>query len=122
MDDELRRHVCRLIAGLVVADSDLSPEEDAFVDRMLTRFGIPLEERASIFPIIDDKEAAVEIKGLPADVQQEALSLLIEAAAVDGQVVDEERSYVHAVGSAMGVAKPALDERLAEALRTRAQG
>ena len=45
MDESVRRKVCRLIAGIVVSDEDLSPHEDAFVDRMLERFGIPLRWR-----------------------------------------------------------------------------
>ena len=121
MDEDLRRRVCRLIAGLVVADSDLAPEEDAFVDRMLVGFGIPKDERDSIFPILDDKEAAAEIRALPPEVQQQALTLLIQAAAVDGQVVDEERSYIHAVGAAIGVGKGDLDRRMSEALGARGQ-
>ena len=122
MDNEQRRRICRLIAGLVVADSELAPEEDAFVDRMLQGFGIPLEERDSIFPILDDKEAAAEIRSLPPEVQQQALTLLVQAAAVDGHVVDEERSYIHAVGNAIGVGKDDLDRRMSEALRARTAG
>jgi hypothetical protein len=122
MDDELRRRVCRLIAGLVVADSDLAPEEDVFVDRMLAGFGIPAEERASIFPILDDKEAAAEMRAMPPEVQQEAITLLIQAAAVDRQIVDEERSYIHAVGGAIGLGKDELDRRLEQALAAASRG
>jgi hypothetical protein len=42
MDETIRRKVCRLIAGIVVSDEDLSPQEDAFVDRMLIGWDIAL--------------------------------------------------------------------------------
>ncbi|MFO0758719.1 MAG: hypothetical protein U0359_19660 [Byssovorax sp.] len=112
LDEDTRRRACRLIAGLVVADSDLSPEEDVFVDRMLARFGIPQEDRASIFPILDEAEAAAEVRSLPADVQAQVLDLLIQAAAADRQIVDEERSYVQAVGKVIGADPAELDRRL----------
>lgn len=121
MDAEQRHRVCRIIAGLVVADSDLAPEEDAFIDRMLEGFGIPNGERESIFPILDRDEAAAEIKDLAPELQQEALSLLLGAAVADGQIVDEERDYIRAVGAALGLDAPTIDRRLADALAARAK-
>ena len=53
MDQEMAKKVCRLVAGIIVADDDLDPKEDAFIDRMLAKFGIPGDERDSIFPIVD---------------------------------------------------------------------
>lgn len=117
MDIELRHTVCRLIAGLVVSDDDLAPEEDAFLDRLLARFEIA--ERETIFPIVDRSEAAEKVRELPDDVQEEALALLIEAAIADGKVVDEERSYLHAVGKVIDLSEAAVEERIAKALAAR---
>ena len=119
MDVEMRHTVCRLIAGLVVADDDLAPEEDAFIDRLLARFGVPAGDRDTIFPIVDRTEAAVKIRELPAAVQEEALKLLLEAAVADGKVVDEERDYLRSVGEALGLGEAAVDKRLADALAAR---
>lgn len=117
MDDNMRKNVCRLIAGIVVSDEDLSPQEDAFVDRMLERFGIPLSEREVIFPIIDASEAAASVLSLPADVRQEAFGLLIEAAATDGSIAPEELGYLEAVADAIQVSRDELSDRLSEALK-----
>jgi uncharacterized tellurite resistance protein B-like protein len=117
MDAELRTTVCRLVAGLVVSDDDLSPEEDAFIERVLGRFGI--EDRSVIFPIVDRSEATAAVHALPAAVREEALGLLVEAAVADGKVVDEERQYVRAVAGAMGVGAEAADARLEKALAAR---
>lgn len=114
MNAESRHNVCRLIAGLVVSDDDFAPEEEAFIERLLKRFGI--SERETIFPIVAHDEAAAEVKALPADVQQEALALLIEAAVADGRIADEERAYVRVVGEAMGLDAAAVDAKLDGAL------
>lgn len=115
MDAELRTTVCRLVAGLVVSDDDFSPEEEAFIERMLRRFSI--DDRAVIFPIIDRSEAAESVRALPAAVQQEALATLIEAAVADGKVVDEERGFLLAVGEAMGLDRATTEGRISAALR-----
>lgn len=119
MDATTARQVCRLIAGIVVADDNLSPEEDQFVDRMLERFGVPLEERDVVFPIIYSVEAAEALKALPDDIRQEAFSLLIEAAALDGQIAPEELGYLEAVREVVGASLEELSERLNEALAKR---
>lgn len=117
MDETTRRNVCRLIAGIVVSDEDLSPQEDAFVDRMLVRFNIPLEDRQVVFPIIDSSDAAEAMKELEPAVRQEAFGLLIEAAAADGSIAPEELTYLEAVADVVGVSRDALSDRLSEALR-----
>ncbi|HEX3593677.1 MAG TPA: TerB family tellurite resistance protein [Polyangiaceae bacterium] len=117
MDESVRRNVCRLIAGIVVSDEELSPEEDVFVDRMLQRFGIPLSERDVIFPIVDSTEAADAMRALEPAVRQEAFGLLIEAAAADGSIAPEELSYLEAVSDIVGVTRDELGDKLGEALR-----
>lgn len=116
MDEELRKKVCRLVAGIVVADDDLDEKEDAFIDRLMAKFGIPSDQRAELFPIVDAKEASDEIKTLPKPVQDEAFALLLEAAAADGKIVPEERAYIDAVGAALGLEGSAIEERLLNAL------
>lgn len=117
MDQSLNHQICQLIAGIVVSDDDLDPKESAFIDRMLVRFGIPLEDRDIIFPIIDKDEAAEKMQAMPEDVQQQTLELLVEAATADGQVVPEERAYLDAVAEIVGKDKAALDDLIAQFLK-----
>jgi phage I-like protein len=114
MDAELATTVCRLVAGLVVSDDEFSREEEAFIGRMLKRFGI--DDRTRMFPILDQRDAEASIRALPTAVQEEALATLIEAAAADGRVVDEERGFLLAVGEAMGLDAAAVEERIGQAL------
>lgn len=116
MDEELRKKVCRLVAGIVVADDDLDEKEDAFIDRLMVKFGIPAEQRGELFPIVDAKEASEEIKTLPPDVQEQAFALLLEAAAADGKIVPEELAYINAVGAALGLDPAVIEERTLGAL------
>lgn len=122
MDQQLSHKVCRLVAGIVVADDDLDDTEDQFIDRMLAKFGIPPSERESIFPIVDKSEAKAAMQELPPDVQHETMTLLIEAACADGKVVTEERAYLHAVAEAIGVSAGALDVKIDDALSAKKKG
>lgn len=119
MDPVTRRQVARLIAGLVVSDSDLDPTEEAFVDKMLARFEIDDSEREVIFPIVDGGEAAEALAKMAPEVQTEAFEMLLEAAAADGQIVEEEQSYLEAVATVVNVSKDELATRLAAALAAR---
>jgi uncharacterized tellurite resistance protein B-like protein len=117
MDESVRRKVCRLIAGIVVSDEDLSPQEDAFVDKMLDRFGIPRAERDVIFPIIDASEATQAMKELDEELRKEAFGLLVEAAAADGSIAPEELSYLEAVAEVAGMSRDDLSDRLSDAIK-----
>lgn len=116
MDKEMRRKICRLIAGLVVSDDDLEPAEEAFLDKMLAKFDVPADERDTIFPIVDRDEAAATIRTLPEEARTTALELLIEATVADGVVAPEEKSYLETVAAEMGVSGGELDKRLAAKL------
>jgi len=117
LDVELRHTICRLIAGLVVADDDFAPEEETFIERMLKRFGV--SERETIFPIVAHDEAAARMRDLPPAVQEEAMGLLVEAAAADGKITDEEKAYLGTVGEVLGLDAAAIDARLRAALAAR---
>jgi len=119
VDKEMRRNICRLIAGIVVADDDLEATEEAFLDKLLARFEIPASERDSIFPIIDREEAAETIRGLPKEAQTTALALLVQATVADGVVKPEERDYLDAVAKELGVTGPDLERQIAAQLASR---
>jgi uncharacterized tellurite resistance protein B-like protein len=112
MDEALRHKLCQLVAGIVVTDEDLDPREEAFVDRMLERFGLDASQRDVIFPLVDAEEAAKQMGELPKAAQEDALSLLIDAAVADGKVVSEELEYLRAVSQAVGVDSEELDRRI----------
>jgi uncharacterized tellurite resistance protein B-like protein len=119
MNRERSLELCRLIAGLVVSDDDLDAGEEAFIDRVLATFGIPVTERESLLPIVDRAEAAEAVRRLPPDVQATALDLLVEATVADGKVAPEERAYLDAVAAEMQVPPKELEARIASKLAER---
>src|SRR5689334_8007567 len=111
MDEATRKKICQLVAGIIIADDILDDKEAAFIDRVIQSFDIDDPSRAVIFPLVDHNEAAEQIKELPRQAQEQALSLLIEAACADGQIVAEERDYLRAIASALAVSEQELERR-----------
>lgn len=116
MNEEQKRTIARLIAGIVVADDDLDPAEDAFVDKMLAELGIPDGERAILFPILDRDEAVEEFSSLPGPLKEEALMSVVAAAASDGQIVEIEREYLKVLATVVGWSESELTQRCNAAL------
>ena len=116
MDLTTRQKICQLVAGIVITDDVLDAKEEAFVDRMIASFGLSDTNRDVIFPLVDGKEAAEEITRLPKEAQEEAFRLLIEAAAVDGEIVPEERAYLKQVADVLGITQDDIEQRLAKQL------
>jgi len=119
VDQQRKLELCRLIAGIVVSDDDLDATEEAFLDRVLEKFGIPPTERETIFPIVDRTEAAEAVRKLPPDLQKAALDLLIEATVADGKIAPEERQYLDAVAAEMKVGPVDLEAQIAAKLTAR---
>lgn len=115
MDLDTRQKICQLVAGIVIADDILDEHEEKFLDRLLHSFGIE-SGRDAVFPLVDRDEAAVQIKAMAKDAQDEAMRLLIEAACIDGQIAPEERDYLRAVAAAIDLPATALARRVAEQL------
>lgn len=113
MDASMQRKICQLVAGIIIVDDILHDKEDAFLERVVKRLGIDEPWRDVIFPLVDQQEAAKQIKELPAQAQEEALWLLLEAACADGEIAPEERAYLHAIARSLGIREEELDRRLA---------
>ncbi len=112
MDEETKRLVCRMVAGLVASDEDFDDREREFVDKVLKQFGIPESEWDAIFPLVEPEEAASVMAGLDSTAQKEGFELLIEAAMADGKIVEEEVDYISIIGRAIGLSDAELEQRL----------
>lgn len=121
MDERTRRRVCELIAGIIATDDHLDPAELTYMLKIFNTFGIASGGRDEVVsPTTTAREAARAMAELPAEVREEALGLLIESAAADGEVVPAERAYLQAVARAAGVDDARLEAQVAEALARRA--
>ena len=110
MDEQTSTQVCGLIAGILSSDQDVDVHEAGFIQRMRKRLGI---KKGSPVPLVTDPEEAVaKLRGFSDEVQRETLELLIQAAAVDGKIAPEERSYLGVIAAKLGVEPADLDRQL----------
>ncbi len=112
VDDDTKRLICRMVAGLVASDEDFTDTERAFVEKVLGEFGIPESEWDAIFPLVEPDQAREEIAKLNGAAREMAINLLVQAAAADGKIVDEERQYLSAVAEAMAIHQSVIEFRL----------
>lgn len=116
MEDDTKRLICRMVAGLVASDEDFTDSERAFVEKVLGEFGLPPSEWDAIFPLVEPDQAREAIAGLNGAAREMAINLLVQAAAADGKIVDEERQYLGAVADAMSIHPSVIEFRLNKAI------
>lgn len=112
MDEEMKRLVCRMVAGLVASDEEFDDAERAFLDKVLRKFEIPESEWDAIFPLVEPDEAASAMRTLDPATQREAFELLVEGALADGKIVAEEAAYMRVIGDAIGMDPATLNARI----------
>jgi hypothetical protein len=101
-----------MVAGLVASDEDFTDGERAFVEKVLAGFEIPQSEWEAIYPLVDPQDARSEIAKLNGSARETAIDLLVQAAAADGKVVEEEWQYLNAVADAMKIHRSVVEFRL----------
>lgn len=116
MNEETKRLVCRMVAGLVASDEEFTDSEREFVEKVMGQFGIPKSEWDAIFPLVEPEEASAEIAALNGTARELTMNLLVQAAAADGVIADEEVAYLNAVADAMGVHQQVVEFRLRKAM------
>ena len=94
---------CSLIAGLIVADDVVAPEEQLFLDRTMRRLGLSEEERTAVYRTVDVAEAERSASQLTLAQRRGLLDDLVTAAMVDGNFHPAEEQYILRVARALGV-------------------
>ncbi len=116
MDQTTSRTVCRIILGLTMADGELHPGEERFLERLMERFGL---QRSAVEPVVDPAEALAQLRSLPEATRHDTLALMVEAAAADGLLHPAERILIGAVADELGLPQSEVDEKLGQALAPR---
>ena len=114
MDESQRRRVCQLVAGMVISDDVLEPQEEAFLDRVIEQFGLADLGRDAIFPLVSHDEAAAAARELGPELGEEAFALLLDAAKADNEVNKDELEYLRVVAEALGVSEEDTKKQLDE--------
>ena len=113
MDNQSRLEVCGIIAGVLISDDHLHPQEANFLRRMRERFDIPDDE---LVEPMAHEEAVAKLRDLSPELRGEVLPLVVEAAAADGRIDIGERVFLDALAKELSVAQDDLDKLLVEAL------
>jgi uncharacterized tellurite resistance protein B-like protein len=113
MDEATARRLCSLIAGVLCSDGTMSSEESAFLKKVMAQCG--LETDTAVMAMYGE-DLAEEMAQLPPEARAQAMDLVIQAAAADGQVVASERAWVDAVAYQLGVAPDDVAARIQRAL------
>jgi uncharacterized tellurite resistance protein B-like protein len=116
MDDSTRVKVCRLVAGILFADREIEEAEAAFLQRMRARFQLP--RGTAIDPVVDHDAAVRELGALAPAQREEALDLLVAAAAADGTVSPAERAWLERAAEALGMEASSLEARIEREIAT----
>lgn len=120
MDHTTGRRICELIAGIIATDGHLHPAELDFMLKTFAAFGVTTtQDDVALSPAVTEEAALRAFGQLPESVRDEALQLLIQSAAADGEISSEERAYLDAICGAAGLPAEELEGRLAQALARR---
>ncbi len=105
-----RIQICKVIAQAVMADIHITDAEREFLDKLMDRYELDDAQRKDVLNRnFDDSvtEMASQIDSL--DSQNELLTELLDAIAVDGEVAPSEKKLVRKVGLAMGMGEEEID-------------
>ena len=115
MDNETRAKVSALLEAVVTADGVIRPEEREFVRRAAHRWKLPEPEEPLSLRSVG---TAIEVlRTLDAGAQTRVVALLVDAAAVDGDIDPSERALLLAAAASLGIEATALEERLTQRLK-----
>ncbi len=95
---------------MIASDDEVVPQEANLLDRIRKRFG--LDKSVSVPTIGHHDEIVATVEGFSDEVRKETLWLLIQAAAADGKIVPEERSFLELVAEKFGMDPAELERRV----------
>jgi len=115
MESEMRAKISALLEAVVAADGVIRPEEREFVQRAASRWKLPEPEAPLSLRTLGATVAL--FRTLDTSAQSRVLALLVDAAAVDGEIDPHERALLLAAAAALGIEATALEERIAQRLQ-----
>jgi uncharacterized tellurite resistance protein B-like protein len=115
MNEEMKAKVSALLEAVVAADDVIRPEERDFVRRAAARWKLP--EPDAPLSLRNLGTATNVLRELATDAQARVLALLVDAAAVDGNLDPREHALLLAASAALGIDATALEDRLQRQLK-----
>jgi uncharacterized tellurite resistance protein B-like protein len=118
MENAMRGKVAALLEAVVAADGVIRAEEREFVRRAASRWKLP--EPDAPLSLRNLGTAMEVLRALDDSAQARVLALLVDAAAVDGELHPHEHALLLAAAASLGIEATALEERLTQRLKARA--
>lgn len=115
MNEVMKAKVSALLEAVVAADDVIRPEERDFVRRAAARWKLP--EPDAPLSLRNLGTATNVVRELATDAQARVLALLVDAAAVDGNLDPREHALLLAASAALGIDATALEDRLQRQLK-----
>ena len=112
MDQETSQKVLELVAGILLSDNELHPDEAVFLDRLKARFGV--DASIEVKALVDAEQAVAALGTLPEQARSDTLEVLLDAVLADGKIAPEEFMLLSALGEELGIGETELDRRLRE--------
>jgi uncharacterized tellurite resistance protein B-like protein len=110
MDIKDKIQISKVIAQAIMADVQITDSERSFLDKLMDRYELTSEQRKEVLDRNFGDNVAEMAKGIEAlDSQNELLTELLEAVAVDGEVAPSEKKLVRRVGLAMDMDESEID-------------
>lgn len=98
-----RTAYCHLIASVLAADGIITPNERAFLSRVMERMGLSDAERDAVVHFEGADRAAEVARELPESLRRELLDELLSAALVDGKLSPFETRVVGELTRELGL-------------------
>lgn len=92
-----------LVAKVLVADGFMADDEKAYLESIMTRFGLDADERKQVIELEGMDEAQARIAELSVEERLDILELMVDAASADGHLSPHELSTIKSVEKALGV-------------------
>jgi len=112
MGDQSRQNLKNVMV-LALADGQLSDEEKAYIDQLRRSLGIDEDEFRRLVDQVRESPKSIVMPSDPA-AAADAVRLLAELAAADGQIGDLEQRVVRRAGRRAGMGEAAVESMLAQ--------
>ncbi len=117
MDVANKVDICKVVAQAILSDAQVTDEERAFLEKLMTRYELDPAQRKDVFLRNLGDDPAELVRGIvdPA-AREETLRELTRAVATDGVLAAEEEDLLGRVAQVLGIPADKVEDLIADAV------